>query len=168
MNNREHQLLARLHDGEATREDAKAARALLETQEGRREMAELDRLGEHLRELGASTEDTDGEKAWRSVRSELSDSSRPTQAQAHQKGWFAATGLAGGAVAAAIALTAVFNGPASDEPSAATFAAEKTTAASPSVVEFAGSDLELEGSVIFVDEPSGWQIVWVIEADDPV
>lgn len=153
MTRLEEQRLARYFDGELPESEAREVAAWIERDTvARARLAELQALRGDLRQTAPDADAVDAEAAWQSVRSNLGETTASApRASFGLPRWAigAAAAILGGIAVAALVLP---NLPKSD------------TADAPAV-QILESDLELEGSMVYVDPESGWQIVWVIEKD---
>ena len=154
MNRRMEQLLEAWFDGEASPEDAREAKRLLESDPGAR--AHLEFLQSVRGTIPQTYRETEApEAAWTQVQEQLDSGKRPL-IRRHPFAVFSSL-LAG---AAAVALLILLPGNPGFEGTAVPPVDSQSLRPDVELVE---TGLDGATSVVFVDPPSGWTVIWVLE-----
>lgn len=162
MKDREAEMLERVFDGEATDDEVAQAGALREhdpeAAEHWRRLAESRRAVKDS--VAGETDRIDVEEAWRQVRSQLHAETAPEGPRGTVvpfPGW-----ATGAVAAAAVIVLGMLLWPVISSPTAPDGAAYTGDA---NAVSFVETEIPDASTIVYVDEVSGWSVVWVTPPD---
>ena len=151
--------IAALFDGEADSAEQADLRALLESDpDAKAYWNSLQSLSDNLQ--GAHVSHADAGAHWNNLRQRLD---QPAPVETEKVLYFPKFSAAAAALVA-LGIAIWFPGRKMDSP------ADLDVAGLDAAVYMVETDLENASPVVYIDEPSGWTVVWVVEQDiqDPV